>query len=309
MDLVIFPKEELLVVLRALRTVASANDAFTDDEAALVRGVARLHGVEIDPRRIEPIAPEEVKRVVVDAHRRKRAVQLALVMSLVEGPPTASTEAAVRALANALDIPEPGVEVLSDIARGHILLARIDMMRRMRRFATNGEGLRGIFKMVAPLIGFDEPEVAARYRALERCAPGTLGRAIFDHYQDNGFNFPGDHIPARIAFHDIGHVLSGYGVDPQGEIQQAAFQAGFVREDGFLFLLFGILQFHLGMRLTPVARGEKGFFDVDLVLRALARGAKCKVDLSREYDALEHADEPLSEVRARLGVEPLAAEA
>jgi hypothetical protein len=309
MDLVIFPHEELIVVLRALRTVASANDAFTDDEAALVRGFARLHGVDVDPQRLDPVTPSDVAAVLTDPHRRKRAVQLAIVMSLVEGTPAVATEKAVRDLARALDVPEPGVRVLDELAHGHLLLARFDMMRRMRRFVASGEGLKGLFKMVAPLVGFDEPEAAARHRALGACAEGTLGRALFDHYQDNGFNFPGDRVPARIVFHDLGHVLSGYGTDPRGEIQQAAFQAGFVREDGFLFLLFGILQFHLGMRLTPVAQGEKGFFDVDLVLRALARGAKCKVDLSVEYDVFEHANEPLDEVRARLGVEPLDASA
>jgi hypothetical protein len=45
----------------------------------------------------------------------------------------------------------------------------------------------------------------------------------------------------------LGHVLSGYDTDPDGEIQQAAFQAGFVRKDGFMFLFFGIAQFHLGL--------------------------------------------------------------
>lgn len=86
----------------------------------------------------------------------------------------------------------------------------------------------------------------------------------------------------------LGHVLAGYGTDPQGEIQQAAFQAGFVRDNGFMFLLFGILQFHVGMRITPIAKSYEGLFDVPRVLEALRRGAACKV-----------------EVRAELGVPPL----
>jgi hypothetical protein len=108
-----------------------------------------------------------------------------------------------------------------------------------------------------------------------------------------------------MVFHDLGHVLSGYGTDPQGEIQQAAFQAGFARRDGFSFLLFGILQFHIGLRITPVANGYVGLFDVPLVLDALHRGASCKVDLSEGYDVFANKDRSLNAVRAELGILPL----
>jgi ubiquinone biosynthesis protein Coq4 len=108
-----------------------------------------------------------------------------------------------------------------------------------------------------------------------------------------------------MVFHDLGHVLSAYTTDPQGEIQQAAFQAGFARRDGFSFLLFGILQFHVGLRITPVAKGYQGLFDVPLVLTALERGASCKADLSEGYDLFVNKDRPLDEVRAELGISPL----
>jgi hypothetical protein len=108
-----------------------------------------------------------------------------------------------------------------------------------------------------------------------------------------------------MVFHDLGHVLAGYGTDPQSEIQQAAFQAGFARRDGFSFLLFGILQFHMGMRVTPVAKGHRGLFDVPLVLTALQRGASCNIDLSDGYDVFASKDRPLEELRAELGISPL----
>ena len=108
-----------------------------------------------------------------------------------------------------------------------------------------------------------------------------------------------------MVFHDLGHVLAGYATDPQGEIQQAAFQSGFARQDGFAVLLFGILQFHVGMRITPVAKGYKGLFDVPLVLTALQRGAACKVDLTQGYDVFANKDRALDDVRAELGIPPL----
>ena len=45
----------------------------------------------------------------------------------------------------------------------------------------------------------------ARYQALETCAPGTFGRAIYDHFRGNGFAFPGEkHGVGAMVFHDIG---------------------------------------------------------------------------------------------------------
>ena len=132
-------------------------------------------------------------------------------------------------------------------------------------------GFPGFFSMATQFIGLhtEDPSLLARYEALAKCGEGTLGRAFYDHYVENGFPFPGAKhgTPEIVTFHDIGHLFSGYGVDPQGEIQQAAFQAGFARNDGFVYLLFGILQFHVGMRLTPIAKSERGYFDVARVMK------------------------------------------
>jgi hypothetical protein len=293
--------------LRALRHVAITTDRFTDAERALLEGVARIHEVEIDADSLEPVSFDEVARVVTDPHRRKRAVQLAIVTALVEGTPSDETESAVRGLASALDLDEEGLAVLYKVTHGRGLLARFDMFRRFTRFIRSAKGFPGVLKFALPLLGFGagDEAVAARHRALGDCAPGTMGRALFDHFVENEFKFPGEVGGIPLVFHDVGHVLSGYGTDPQGEIQRAAFQAGFVRHDGFTFLLFGILQFHLSMRITPVAKGYSGLFDVPLVLTALHRGASCTVDLTEGYDIFTDKDRPLDEVRRELGILPL----
>jgi tellurite resistance protein len=306
MDLKVFTPSELDAVLRALRNVALVNDRFTDAERALVEGVARIHEVDVDADALEPISLEEVAAVVTDPQHRKRAVQLAMVTALVEGTPSPETAAAVRELASALAIDEEGLDVLYQVTHGHAFSARVDMLRRFSRFIRNADGFPGVLKMALPMLGFSgDALLAARYRALGNCAPGSLGRAVFDHFYENDFKFPGEPGGIPMIFHDLGHVLSGYGTDPQSEIQQAAFQAGFARNDGFAFLLFGILQFHVGLRITPVAKGYQGFFDVPLVLTALHRGASCKVDISRGYDLFANKNRPLDEVRRELGIPPL----
>lgn len=308
MDLRVFTPNELTAVLRALRNVAVANDRFTSAERALIEGVARIHDQDLRAESLEPITFEEVARIVSDPHKRKRAVQLAIVTALIEGTPTYSTESAVSELAQQLGIDEAGLGVLYQITHGRSIIARVDMFRRFTRFLRNMEAFPGVIDFALPMLGIGsgDPRMAAKYRALESCAPGTFGRAFFDHFVRNEFKFPGELGGIPLVFHDVGHVLAGYGTDPQGEIQQAAFQAGFARHDGFTFLLFGILQFHNGMRITPVAKGYRGLFDVPLVLNALKRGAECKEDLSADFDVFLRKDRPLEELRAELGIPPLA---
>jgi hypothetical protein len=307
MDIEVFDAKELEPVLRALTRIALVNDRFTEGERALIEGVARIHGYGVRFEALEPIDFERVARVLVDPHGRKRAVQLALAMALVEGTPSVETEAAVREFARALGVDEAGLRVLREVAEGRALMARIDMFRRVARSLRTAEGFPGVAGLALPILGLGggDPRLAARYRALESCEAGSLGRAFYDHFVSNDFAFPGEVGGIPLVFHDLGHVIAGYGTDPQGEIQQAAFQAGFARDDGFTFLLFGILQFHLALRITPVAKGYSGLFDVPRVFTALERGAACKVDLMQGYDIFANQSRPLEEVRESLGVAPL----
>jgi hypothetical protein len=73
----------------------------------------------------------------------------------------------------------------------------------------------------------------------------------------------------------------------------------------FAFLMFVIIQFHLGVKVTPVTDGYTGLFDVPKVLRAAQRGAACKVDLSDHFDLFAVADAPVEQLRAEYGVPPL----
>jgi hypothetical protein len=310
MDIAIFEPRELPLVLGALRDVALANDTFSEGETQLLEGLAQLHGHALRASDLPRVSLECLASVVTDPHRRKRAVQLAIITSLVEGQPDEAGSRAVAQLARALDVDEQGLRVLDRVTHDRAMLARFDMVRRVQRFVRHNGGPNFLRVALPTLLGLgQDDELLARYQALAALPAGTLGRGLYDHYRDHDFALPGEKggLPEVMLFHDVGHVISGYGVDPQGEIQQAAFQAGFARNDGFVFLLFGILQFHIGLRVTPVAKGEQGLFDVPRVLQALSRGAACKIDFSDHFDFFRHAPEPLATLRARWSVPALAA--
>jgi hypothetical protein len=309
MDIGVFPLPEVPAALAALRTIHPEPDGA---QRQFLDVVARIHGVTLDDAP-SPAAPDDTAAAIVDPHRRKRLLQLALITTMVDGRIEASELAAVDQLASAFSIDERAMRSLRHLARRHNRMARASLLRRIAgRFAAEAwhdEGWSGIRKMFGPFFGLGaNPAVAAKYQALEHLPADSVGRAFWEHIRSNGFAFPGEKggFPERGLFHDLGHVLAGYGTDPAGEIQQAAFQSGFMRNDGFAFLFFGIVQFHLGVKVTPIADPYVGLFDVTKVMTALARGAACTVDLSHRWDFWPLLPRPLDEVRAELGIPPLA---
>ena len=316
MDLVVLTDKEVPFALRALRGVVASNGTITQAERRFIEVVAELHGSKVDVDSLRSIAPEEVAEAITEPHQRKRVVQLASIAAMVEGDVTADEAAAVKALAAALGVHEAGLRVLDDIAADHQFMTRFDMLRRiMGKFGTkayNEEGLAGVGKMLKLFTGGGEDlELAWKYKQLSLLPEGTLGREFWEHCAKNKFGVPGEKtgIPERMVFHDFGHVLAGYDTRPESEIQQGAFQGGFVREDGFAFLMFAVIQFHLGLKVTPVSPGYTGLFDVQKVLVAAQRGAACKADLSDHWDAFAVADAPVEQLRREYGIPALETQA
>jgi hypothetical protein len=311
MDVVVLSGEEVPCALRALRGVVASNGTVTAAERRFIEVIAELHGATVDVGALAPIRPGEVAEVVTEPHRRKRLVQLALIAAMVEGDVTEKEAEAVRSLARALEVDERGLKVLEEIAGEHRLLTRFDVMRRiMGKYGTQAyheEGFAGLRKMMSMLTAWEDPQLAWKYKSLGRLPEGSLGRELWEHCTKNRFPFPGERggIPERMVFHDWGHVLGGYDTTPAGEIQQGAFQGGFVREDGFAFLMFVVIQFHLGLKVTPATDAQTGLFDVTKVLRAAQRGAACRVDLSDRWDPFPVAHLPVEQVRAEFGIPAL----
>jgi|KBSMisStandDraft_5_1062788.scaffolds.fasta_scaffold01143_8 hypothetical protein len=315
MELAFLKPEQVPVALAALQSVAHGNGRLTEPERTLLELVAEMHGTRADLASLPEPDPVTLAAQVVDPHQRKRLVQMAVVMATVDGDVTPVQERTVRAIAEALEVDEAALKVLHGLVNDSKLLTRVHMMRRlMGRFvgeAREAEGLKGVRKFMGPLFfgGGEDHEVAWRYKQLGLLPEGTFGRAYWEFCTSRRFAFPGEPggLPERMVFHDFGHILSGYETDAEGEIQQGAFQAGFTRTDGFSFLIFVIVQFHLGLKVTPIAAPRTGLFDVRKVIRAVERGAACRDDLSARWDHWAWVELPLEEVRERLGVPPLQA--
>jgi hypothetical protein len=311
MDIVVFRPRELPIALGALRRTEPAPSPKQDRYLELL---ARLHGASIPARELPAPSALETATVIPSPHARKRLVQLGIILSMVEGTISAESIARLAELDRVLGVREPGIGTLRKVRARQDRRVQLDVMGRTAgkiiADAYRDTGLAGAYRIVlAFLQRFEDREMVSRFSRLERAPKGSLGHALWAHCRQQGLHLPGERggIPERAVHHDIGHVLTGYGTDSLGEILQSAFQAGYMRKDGFGFLLLGIIHWHMGIQITPVSEGVTGFFDVEQVMTALARGAACKVDLSNpgEFDFWEFAEKPVAQARAELGVTPL----
>ncbi|HYY52649.1 MAG TPA: hypothetical protein VE755_07245 [Myxococcales bacterium] len=310
MDIDVFSAEELENVFRVLRTALNPNGPLQPGERKFLETYSRITGYSLAAQDPLPIRPEEA--CVDGAHRRKRLVQLAAIAALFTSPVRPASMAFVRDLATSLTAFDPVIPVLEALADGRRLKARLLTTRRGMRVllkeAYLAEGFRGVARFLAAM-AFNARVNKAKlwsYKKLGLLPEGTLGREYWKHITKEGFGFPGEigGIPDAITYHDVSHVLNGYETNPAGEIQQGSFQGGNRREDGFFFIQFVILQFHQGIKLTPIAKPEVGYFDPASVLWAIHRGAMCNVDVTHQWNHWPLMPLTLEEARQKIGLLP-----
>jgi hypothetical protein len=261
MDLVVLNEKETPYALRALRDVVASNGSITPAERRFIEVIAELHGTKVDVGSLPSIAPGEVAEVITEPHQRKRVVQLAAIAAMVEGEVTSAGAAAVKGRHRAgggRSEPQGARRHCREPPAPHAIRHDATHHGEIRDSGLQGGGVGGHSQDARDVWRRGRPGGRWKYKQLGLLPEGTLGREFWEHCTKNRFGVPGEKggIPERMVFHDFGHVLAGYDTRPESEIQQGAFQGGFVREDGFAFLMFVIIQFHLGVKVTPITDGS-----------------------------------------------------
>ena len=122
-----------------------------------------------------------------------------------------------------------------------------------------------------------DPELEARYKALGELTAATFGHHFFEHFERNGFFFPGNPDGLAEGFttpHDSSHVLSGYSTSEGGEICVSTF-IGAMHPDHPMAaeVLPVIFSWHLGVKLNDIANSTTGVFEPRHFWTAWERGA------------------------------------
>ena len=315
MEIDVFSPRDHDVVFRVLRTALSTQGPLREPERKFLQTYATIASYALGPDDPQPIDVTDVW--IGDAHERKRLIQLAALAVLLGRPLRLPSVWYLRTLSRKLLIHDPVIDVIEALAEGRYVKVRMLAARRAFRVlikeAYTAEGAMGVLRFFGAML-LKAPVNRNKlwdYKRLGLLPEGTLGREYWKHLTGIGFGFPGEPggIADTVAYHDVAHVLAGHDTTPLGEIQQGSFQGGNRREDGFFFIQFVILQFHHGIRITPVAPPETGYFDPEKVLWAIHRGAKSKVDMTHQWNYWPLMRLPIEQARNEIGLLPKLASA
>ena len=259
---------------------------------------------------LAPLGLEEARAADLSPSEREHVVQAMILMTIIDGDATDREARVVSDFARALSVSDPRVENLVQLAKGRALAMKWDLTRRGYAkdefFRTaREEGLHGLYATFGPIIGAgNDADVARRYNDLGKLPAGTVGRAYWDFIVGNDLSFPGEKngLGERGVWHDMLHVIGGYPITPIGEAEVVAFMAGFRREDPFFWIFTVVLQFQVGLRISPFAPGVPMQIDPKSFMRHHERGARVTIDLSRDWDFRRDFTRPLEEVRRELAV-------
>ena len=271
---------------------------------------------DLDFSKLEPVTRAEVAATLSSHEERLELIQLMCAMEILCSEVPGAMEAEVEAWAEALDVEEPSLLFLRDLALGQAAQAQHDFYRlnwigdldhRQPEFAAvlerHGEPARATTLE-------NNDTVFEKWRALEECHPGSLGRCLVEFYAARNFGYPGRVGSANeaVAQHDWIHVLSDYGTTPLGEIEVVSFQASCSQSPGATLGVIGALGLfesgafsgsHLAERVVQQGLSKPG--GMERMADAILRGKACNTDLLK-FDFFSVADQPIEKVRAGFNI-------
>ena len=273
---------------------------------------ATMDGAPLDEAGLaEALAPRSVEF-------RTRIVQVMILLGLVLHPIPEEVADRIAAYAAALSVEEGMVEVARRFAEGSLGLAAFDFDRNgyASTWDPGSTAVLGTTRRLGSAWDVDpaDPELAARWRALEDNPPGTLGRRVADFYRARGFTYPGTpgSAPPLLAQHDWVHVLADYGTTVESELEVFAFIAR-ANDDLHAFSLLAMV---VSLFETGYLRTGAGLFEsspghlshhgmATRVADAMRRGALCEGSIDfLKVDWFALASLPVEGARDHFGVPP-----
>jgi hypothetical protein len=321
--------EEAILVSRGIIGAAAPAGGPTELQRALIPAICRsLTGHIFDPEGAVPLPAEELAVLLArrDERYRTRIFQMMLLNALTLHPLPVDVVERLRHYAQELCVDDGMLAVAQSWAEGSLELAVIDFERNGYTADWTPERAAALHTSGVLTRAWDQvchdPELAARWHALEDCPPGSLGRRVWEFYRARGFTFPGepDSAPPYLAQHDWMHVLADYGTSVSNEVEVFTL-IGRATDDmrGFSLVTMVISLFETGYlesgaglfraRAGHMSGAGLGFHGADLtegmgerVADAMLRGKSLEGHDLLELDWFEFAEQSVAAVQAQLGL-------
>ena len=276
----------------------------------------QLLGYEADFDQITGLGPEAVAEGLRTPGQRLELVELMVTLEMLCDPIPAALEASIEHWAAVLGVQDRSLQLARDLAAQASAQAlqdfyRLNWIGELDQLNPSFKGLlaRHGEKAYALTVEAD-PAEAARWRALEQCPARSIGRTLWEFYQERGFGFPGEPGSgnAALAHHDWIHVLANFDTTPMGEMEVTAFQAAASTLPGATLGFIGAVSiFQTGLLPSElVPPGYSHCLEVpggaERIADAIQRGRACKQDVFLEIEFFGLANEPLTALRERWNI-------
>ena len=286
-----------LAIVAGLLGAADVAQGPTTEQLRVIDSLARGYfGLDIDVKTLKPITPAELA-ATMDIHDWRschQVIELLILIELCRHPADAAQADRAEEYIGLLGTENLAV-VARDVQTGH----REQVMADWVRF---GEGSRG-------LAGLDDDNVSSFVHGLVDCAPGTMGRGLYDFYVGHGVAFPGDPDGGGVsmAYHDLTHVLTGYHPTPPDEVAlQAMLTAASNGDHHFSGLVASLALFESAAAEFPGIAPTEAVLDrpgaADRLADAFRRGSQCTGDFGA-IDFVSRLDDLVVDVRAEYNIE------
>jgi len=278
----------------------------------------RLLGVAFDLDQLAPVEPAELGEALPQPAQRREFIELLVLMEMVCRPIPPELQASVEFWASALGVDDRTVLLARDLTRHAQARATADFYRLNwigegdDQLDPHFQALLGQYGSVAYALTMEpDPVELRRWAGLEQCPPQSLGRGLWDFYQQRGFRLPGEPgaANAALAHHDWVHLVAGYDTTPIGELEVTAFMAAASASPGAMLGFLGAVSIYETGLLKSVVLQEpyrqilSDPSGCERVAEAIRCGAACRVDPLLEVDYFSLADQPLQLIREQWGLE------
>ncbi|HEY1281274.1 MAG TPA: hypothetical protein VGF22_16470 [Acidimicrobiales bacterium] len=330
--------EQALAIARAAYTTATAGGTtpLSAADGRAIRSALRTvfgHDADVDVDALTSIPSIDLVHSLTDESLCADVVRVLAVIAFLDGVVEQAKLEYVLDVASALHVHAEFVDALHQLALNHVRWVAHDMIR------ANVATIPGMpwraDDPYAPFLPYHDtaldPALADRYGALGQLDPSTFGRAFYEHYRSNRYEFPGREFAIAEVWatpHDSLHVLSGYSTSAQGELLVAAFTGGMLRHDLDLMeshVIPTILIYHLGIDINKgLNAGDRARMaadpswrdnydgnvhlglDAEKLWTAWARGRAMREDVySGHWSFWDHVETPVDELRERWAIPPL----
>ena len=286
---------ETQVMADGIASAAGGRDGLLPVQRALLEALfPAMTGFEVTLENRPSISAGEFAAAMARRERsfRARMVQVMLLGALLRHPLTDDVADTVAAFAVELGVEDGMVDVAREFAAGSLDLAAFDFQRNGYEGTWHEHEEDSLATLHSTRVLHDaweadphDPELAARWAALETLPPESIGRKVWEMYQARGFTFPGTpgSAPPLLAQHDWVHVLGDYGTTVESEVEVF----GLISRANDDMHAFSLLAMVISLFETGYLASGAGLFESspghfssspNMAIRlsdALARGARC----------------------------------